>query len=118
MPTKLGHVVRHLTARSGVHLTPIMSIPMIDHSNSPTSICPSCHVWHPVKTLHIWVDDTGKAMISQGVLDLLNLATPPMDDFALEGSTTDPPPLKAGAGIGRPEVDYENRAQTYLTEVV
>ena len=73
-------------------------------------------MWHPVKTLHIWVDDTGMAMVSQKMLD--RLTSIGMDGFTLVSSTNDPPPLKLGAGIGRPEVDYDNRTQTYLTPIV
>ena len=109
-----GHYIVHATSRSQLHLTPILSIPMVDVPNSPTSICPTCQVWHPVKTLHIYVDDVGKATVSAGVLKLLKKAG--MDGFVEQGSTKKPPPLKIGQGATRQKIDYSNRAQVIYTK--
>lgn len=107
---RLGHQIRHATARSGMHLTPIMHKPIPDQPDgTPIKICPTCRVHHPVKTLHLYLDDTGSALVSDGVLDLLRSVG--MDGFTQVGNTDKPPPLKLGSGQGRTEMDYENRSQ-------
>lgn len=106
---KLGHTIRHATSRSGLHLTPLLFAPIpTEQDGNPPKVCPTCRTHHPVKTLHIWVDDTGTAIVSGGVLQLLRRAG--MDGYTLEGSTKTPPALKVGQGKTRAEVDYSNRA--------
>lgn len=113
MPAKgvaLGHKIVHATSRSQIHLTPIMSMPIpIPTDGSPVKICPTCQVNHPVKTLHIYVDDVGCATVSGGVLLLLKGVG--MDGYTQQGHTDNPPPLKIGQGKTRKQMDYSNRAQ-------
>lgn len=106
---KLGHRVRHATSRNQIHLTPLLFAPIPTDPQSPLKICPTCRVHHPVKTLHIWVDGGGSALVAGGVLQLLRRAG--MDGFVLESSTTKPPTLRVGAGKTREAVDFANRTQ-------
>lgn len=112
MPKKkkaVGHRVRHTTDRMACRVTPIMSKPIPTPPGQKPKICPTCQIHHPVKCLHIWIEPDGSALISQGVLEMLQGVG--MDGFVLEGATEKPPPLQIGTGKTRPAMDNANRAQ-------
>ena len=114
-----GYNIVHATDRNCVRVVPVMSLPIDTSGKGGYKICPTCNIHHPVKSLHIWLDGDGKAMISKGVLDLLQKRTTAeggMDGFTLDGHTTKPPPLKLGRGGNRAEVDNENRKQVIYNE--
>jgi len=104
---KLGINIEHDTARSQVHLVPIMSRP-INYAPGHESVCPNCRVVHPVKTIHLWFDGDGKTTISPGVLNELKKGNG-LDGITVVGDTKTPPPLNIGRGSSRPEQDQQNR---------
>ena len=77
-----GIWIRHPTARSQLCLVELRDRPYYlsygagvcdgrngrPHIPAPITDC-YCGVAHPCKTVHVDVDDTGAAMVSQGVLD-------------------------------------------------
>ena len=77
-------------------------------------LCPTCHVIHEHKTLHIGLDDRGSCLVSAGVLESLKKAgaidTP--GGFRVTGHTNNPPALTISRGMSRDEIDFRNRAQT------
>ena len=106
-----GIKVRHATARSTMVLVPIMSKPL---NAKPTDLCPGCKamfasdVVHPVKTVHLWLDDTGACIVSDGVLELLREAG--MPELTTENEVANPPTLTIGDGADTRQVqDYKNR---------
>ena len=108
--TPLGHRVRSVAYSSRVFVVPIMSKPYVTKAGDAAPImCPTCHVLHPVKCVHLWLDASGVCIVSAGVLEELKSAG--LADFHLvyEGPVIKPPPLKAGHGVSRAEVDQENR---------
>ncbi len=112
---KLGHNLRHKTARNSIVLVPIMSKPMgIAAGGTSDSICPTCQVFHPVKTLHIWTGPNGEVTLGSGILETLKKNG--MEDFIQGDSTDKPPPLIIGAGVGRAGQDYANRSQVIYKE--
>lgn len=98
-----GIRVRHMTARSVCHVVPVLAIPYADGG----FICPTCHVLHPVKSVHLWLDDRGECLVSEGVLGELRLAG--MPGLEVVGSVENPPPLRIAAGLSREQIDQENR---------
>ena len=106
-----GIRIRHRTLTSCVALIPVMSKPLrgtgLGGSFDPTlDACPSCHLVHVVKTVHLWLDDSGSCIVSRGVLEELRLAGMPELDVAEE--ITNPPPLTLG--VRREEQDHQARA--------
>ena len=77
-----GHIVRHATSRSGMHLTPLLDQPIPTPAGQQIKVCVTCQVHHPCKTLHIWTDDKGDATVSDGVYELLKKVG--MDGFVLQ----------------------------------
>ena len=97
-----GISIVHRTLRSTVALIPIPSKPFTGQS---LDRCPTCQVVHPVKTVHLWLDDVGACIVSQGVLaDLKSVGMPNLD---IVGGVVNPPPLQVG--ITRAKVDNINR---------
>lgn len=99
----IGWRIRHDTLRSTLHVVPVLAIPYADGG----FICPTCHILHPVKAVHLWLDDNGEALISEGVLGELRQAGLP--ELTLVGGVTNPPPLKIGQGVDRANIDHDNR---------
>lgn len=89
-----------------VHLVPIPTKPFAGQSLDQ---CPTCGVVHPVKTVHLWLDDAGTCIVSQGVLDDLQLAG--MPDLDILGEVANPPALTLNGG--RAGQDQANRKITY-----
>lgn len=98
-----GIRVAHDAARSICHVVPVLAKPYGDGG----FICPTCHVLHPVKAVHLWLDDRGECLVSQGVLEELRMAG--MPGLAVVGSVDNPPPLRIMAGVKREELDNQNR---------
>lgn len=70
-------------------------------------VCPTCHVLHPVKSVHLWLDDRGECLVSEGVLDELRMAG--MPGLSVVGAVEKPPPLRIVQGVTREQIDQENR---------
>lgn len=107
----LGYRVRSTTATSRVVVVPIMSKPYKKKSTGQLMpfMCPTCRIAHPVKSVHLWLDDTGSVIVSKGVLEELKSAGLENYDLVAEGAVTKPPPLQAGHGTTRAEIDQQNR---------
>jgi hypothetical protein len=101
-----GIRIRHVAAKNSVYLVPIMAKPFRDHSlnNEP---CPSCHLIHPCKTVHLWLDGNGSCIVSQGVL--ADLQSAGMPDLLVEAEVVNPPALHFGPGVTREQIDNDNR---------
>lgn len=104
----VGIRIRHRTLRSCVALVPVLAKP---YTTGPID-CPTCKVLHPVKTVHLWLDDTGTVLVSEGVLAELRMAG--MPELEVLGQVGKPPPLRLGgpvlpAGGQRFKADFENR---------
>lgn len=106
-----GVRIRHDTARSSMHVVPVLSKPYDDGG----FVCPTCNVLHPVKSVHLMFDDRGECLVSTGVLDELRQAG--MPDLAVAGHVTDPPTLTIGGRQTRAEMDYDNRKITEYMSV-
>ena len=85
-------------------LVPIMSKPFFGQS---LDRCPSCHLVHPVKTVHLWVDADGTCIVSQGVLKDLKSAGMPA--LSVVAEVLKPPALHFGPGVSRAQIDNSNR---------
>lgn len=125
-PKSRGIRIRHRTKRSGIALLPIFHKPLLGDSVYP---CPNCQVIHtdsygnPIKTVHLWLDDTGAAVVSEGVYaDLAKAghfsplgALPPI--LKTIADVVNPPPITLGGN--RFEVDRKNsRIQEWRKEPV
>ena len=67
-----GIRLRHSTLTNVMFTVPIPSIPFAAAQDK----CPTCQVPHQVKTVHLWLDDVGSVIVSEGVLGTLNKAWP------------------------------------------
>jgi hypothetical protein len=93
--------IAHLTLRSCVALVECPHKPI----RGLLRPCPLCQVVHKLKTVHLWLDDAGTCLVSEGVLaDLLKAGMPAL---AVVGEVADPPPLVIGQE--RQVVDSRNR---------
>lgn len=99
-----GIVVRHPQAHSQIYLVPVASKPLVR-----PFVCPSCQVIHPVKTIHLWLDDKGEAIVSDGVLADLETAGLAKFNLTKEHHVPNPPTLHIAPGLRREEVDQRNR---------
>jgi len=101
--------IRHRTKRSGIALLPIDHKPLIGDSIRP---CPNCQVVHtnsfgrPVKTVHLYLDDTGACLISTGVLADLSKAGHVGTSLDIVADIVNPPPITLTGN--RLEVDQAN----------
>lgn len=99
-----GILIQHATARSTMHGVVVMAKP---YTTGPID-CPTCHVLHPVKVVHLWLNDTGHCLVSPGVLEELRMAG--MPDLTVVGHSATPPPLRLY--VDRAAQDFEHRRQT------
>ena len=106
-----GIRIVHSSARSSVVLVPIMSKPFFGQS---LDRCPSCHLVHLVKTVHLWVDADGTCIVSQGVLKDLKSAG--MPSLSVVAEVLKPPPLQLG--VAREKTDQSNRKIVQLGQPV
>jgi hypothetical protein len=120
-----GIRIRHNTKRSGMALLPIYHKPLYGDSVHP---CPNCKITHTdsygnaVKTVHLWLDDTGAGIVSKGVYDDLNQAghflpvgaLPPL--LKIIADIVNPPAIVLGRN--RFEVDQKNNRIRYWKEPV
>lgn len=102
-----GIRIGHRTLRSCVALVPILKKPFAGDSIKQ---CPNCKVIHPVKTVHLWLDDAGSCIVSEGVL--ADLKSAGMPDLEILAEVKRPPTLNLGR-MARPEVDHKNRKITW-----
>lgn len=94
-----------------MHVVPVLAKPYSDGGFT----CPTCNIHHPVKSVHLMLDDRGECLVSEGVLGELQLAG--MPDLTVVGHVDNPPPLKIGKGATRAGIDHDNRAITqYLSQ--
>lgn len=108
-PIKGGFRIRctNTTYHGGLYLVPVVSRPRQIRGPGSTDPCPLCQVWHPVKTIHLWLDNTGRCLVSFAVLEDLKLAG--MPELVQEDHVKKPPPLRLGGKATRAAVDYDNR---------
>lgn len=99
-----GVRIVHATAKNTVVLVPILAKPFTGQSLDP---CPSCHLVHPVKTVHLWLDGAGTCIVSTGVLEDLKSAG--MPELSVLAEVAKPPPLNFGPGVSRAQIDNNNR---------
>lgn len=92
--------IQHSTKRSGMATVSVYTKPI----NGLRRLCPTCNIIHPVKTVHLWLDDVGTCLVSKGVLQDLQQAG--MPDLVVVGSIVNPPPLDLR--LSRPENDHQN----------
>ena len=104
-PRTEGIKVRFTGPNMGLALIPLPHMPM--GKDSLISPCPPCGVIHLVKTIHLWLDDQGHAVVSQKVLDAFIAAGLPQ--LEIIERVKNPPTLRLGR-YARPVVDYANRA--------
>lgn len=83
---------------------PILAKPFTGQS---LDTCPSCHLTHPVKTVHLWIDAAGTCIVSAGVL--ADLVSAGMPDLYVLAEVAKPPALHFGPGVTREQVDNGNR---------
>lgn len=101
--------IRHRTKRSGIALLPIDHKPMTGDSIYP---CPNCQVIHtnsygtPVKTVHLWLDNTGGCLVSEGVLGEIKKAGHLGTLVDIVADVVNPPGITLGRN--RLEVDQAN----------
>ena len=101
--------IRHRFKRGGIALLPIHHKPMTGDSVYP---CPNCQVIHtnsfgrPVKTVHLWLDDTGGCLISEGVLKDIKKAGHLGTLVDIVADVVNPPGITLGRN--RLEVDQAN----------
>jgi hypothetical protein len=100
-----GVKLRYTQPHSGLALIPLLHKPLYWDSLKKT--CPTCQVPHPVKTVHLWLDDQGQCVVSTGVLEDLKAAG--MPDLQIVETVAKPPPLTVGQKP-RPAVDADNRS--------
>ncbi len=103
-----GIRIRHRTLRSQIHLIPILSKPLLHDSLHE---CGACHVTHPVKTIHLWLDDTGSATVSQGVYDDMATGWTGEPEYDVVSEVEKPPPVSMNGD--RTESDYNGRKIIY-----
>lgn len=101
--------LQHLTKKGGMALVPIPHKRL--YLDSAKKKCPNCQVihtdsfGHPVKTVHLWLDDQGIVFVSDGVYqDLLKAGMP---NLVYRGWFATPPSIIIGKD--RSEVDQRNR---------
>lgn len=88
-----GIRVRHTGGlTSTVYLVPVLKKP---YTTGPID-CPLCQTFHPVKTVHLWLEDDGGVIVSPGVLEELKMAGMPQLEIVNE--VKKPPPLQLGVG--------------------
>ena len=103
-----GIRLRYTQPHNGLALVPLLHKPLRWDSLKKT--CPLCLVTHPVKTVHLWLDDADSCLVSTGVLEDLQKAGLP--DLEIIGMVAKPPPIEFGRK-SRAEVDADNR-QIYM----
>lgn len=101
-----GIRIQHALAKNSVVLVPIMRKPFTGQSLDQ---CPSCHLIHPVKTVHLWLDAAGSCLVSEGVL--ADLRSAGMPDLSVVDEVVKPPALHFGPGVTREQLDNDNRRQ-------
>ena len=99
-----GIRIAHNSARSSIVLVPILAKPFIGQS---LDRCPSCHLVHPVKTVHLLFDADGTCIVSAGVL--ADLKSAGMPGLSVLAEVLKPPALHFGPGVTREQVDNSNR---------
>lgn len=87
-----GIKIRYTQPNNGLALIPLLHKPLF--WDSLKKVCPLCQVTHPVKTVHLWLDDKDECIVSTGVLEDLRKAGLP--DLVIAGAVKDPPPLHIG----------------------
>lgn len=112
--------IHHRFKRAGSlglpHLVPMMTRPIQAKDRNGRNLyrdCPTCHRYHPVKTIHLWLDEKGECLVSPGVLADLKEAG--MPDLTIVGHDAKPPAIEINKN--RSLVDRNNRAIRPLTEM-
>lgn len=101
-----GIRIRHRALRSCLITFPMLDTPMVGPSLYE---CPHCHVEHPFKTIHLWLDDSGAVIVSTGVYEAMRTRWSGPPEFDVVGEVPDPPALRLDGG-SREEQDQAARA--------
>lgn len=111
--------IRHRFKRSGIALVPINHKRLYGDS---VKLCPTCQIihtdsfGHPVKTVHLYLDDTGACLVSKGVLADLKHPMVGMPNIDIIADVVNPPPITLGKN--RFEVDQRNSSVRFWKEPV
>lgn len=114
-----GIRIRHRYKRSGIALVPINHKPLFGDS---VKKCPTCQIIHtdsfgkPVKTVHLYLDDTGACLVSEGVLADLKHPLVGMPNLDIIADVVGPPTITLGRN--RFEVDQKNSKVRFWKEPV
>ncbi len=105
--------IRHRFKRGQIHLVPLLDVPfLINGKMVPTKDC-ICNKVHPCKTIHLWLEDDGGVLVSEGVLE--DLKRSGMHDLEIVGDVAKAPTINLNQT--RTLVDKNNRAIKPLTSV-
>lgn len=85
------------------------------YAPTPIMDC-SCGVVHTHKTIHLWLDDVGQCLVSDGVLGMLKEVGLENAGLSVVGHVRTPPSIELG--LPREQVDHANRAYKPLTPIV
>ena len=100
-----GIKIRYTKPNNGLALIPLLHKPF--QWDSLKKVCPLCQVTHPVKTVHLWLNDRDECLVSTGVLEDLQKAG--MPDLVVIGSVEKPPPLHIGRQPRQVDDHYNRR---------
>lgn len=85
-----GIRIKHATLSNCIYLVPVLRKP---YTTGPID-CPTCQTFHPVKTVHLWLEPDGTVIVSPGVLAELKMAK--MPELTVVNEVQKPPPLALG----------------------
>lgn len=74
--------------------------------------CKVCGVIHPVKAIHLWLNEDSQCLVSPGVLEDLKLAGLEAEGITVVGQVKNPPPIRMGKGVDRFAIDKANNTIT------
>lgn len=103
-----------LPGQANIHLVPLPGKNLHVHFTKQQvqkDVCPTCNMVHPVKTIHLWLDQNASCLVSAGVLKSIQKDFPgglEMAELEIAGGTEAPPALTLGQGKPRRQVDQEN----------
>lgn len=91
-----GIRIRHIQRRNTVHVVPLLHKPF--PPDAQLTICGACErgsgqqLKHPVKTLHLALDDTGSIIVSKDILNDLRRC-PDTAGYRVDSAVLNPPPV-------------------------
>ncbi len=105
-----GVMLMHPTKRNTLHTIENVAQPFTDGGY----LCNACHIHHPYKTTHLWLDMHGACILSlPGLTEIRRAGDRTMKVFS---HVADPPTLEIGQK-SREEIDNENRRITVYKKI-